>query len=213
MGDDRQIELAFPRHELQTASAYVTHNGECLKSPSVLGAGTALGRTELAIRGIALVSSLAALIFLATDRQTRSFSVYTSVIVQQAAYSDMKALVYSVVTLGIAAVHSAVQILRCLFVASSMKITPSSTFAWTIFLLDQIMTYLILSSAAAAAQAAWLSEQGSDAFSWPKVCYLFEKFCKQVGAGIVALFLAFISLASISAISAFNVFANIDLIE
>lgn len=208
MGEQAQVEMAFAKQQAMMASPSVGDDPASLPSSSCDGAK--LRRAELSLRFVALIASVSALVFLVTDKQTRSFTIYTSVIVQEAIYSDMKALVFSVITLGIVALHSAIQILRCLFSASSMSIAPSSVLAWAIFLLDQIMTYLILSSSAASAQSAWFSEQGSDGFKWPKVCYLYEKFCKQVGTGIIGSFVAFMALLFTSVISAFNLFAQVD---
>ncbi|KAI5082879.1 hypothetical protein GOP47_0002622 [Adiantum capillus-veneris] len=52
--------------------------------------------------------------------------------------------------------YSVLQIVRCLFGPSSTSISPSSATTWTLFLLDQVMTYLILSIVAASAQSGRL---------------------------------------------------------
>lgn len=206
-----QLEMAFAKHQ-QTASPSPSAGGAAsadLASSSSPPScdGAKLRRAELSLRLLALLASVSAFAFLITDKQTRSFLIYTSVVVQEALYSDMKALVFSVITLGIVALYSVSQIARCLFIASATSIQPSSTLAWAIFLLDQIMAYLILSSSAASAQSAYFSEQGNDGFHWAKVCYLYEKFCKQVGIGIIGSFVAFMALVFTSVISAFNLFA------
>lgn len=212
MGEQAQVEMAFAKQQAMMASPSEGsgRGGNRSPLPSSSCDGAKLRRVELSLRLVALLASVSGFVFLVTDKQTRSFTIYTSVIVQEADYSDMKAIVVSVITLGIVALHSAVQSLRCLCSVSSTSIPPSSVLAWTIFLLDQSMTYLILSSSAASAQSAWFSEQGSDGFKWQKVCYLYMKFCKQIGTGIIGSFVAFMALLFTSIISAFILFARVD---
>lgn len=208
MGEHSQLEMAFAAKHQQTASPSAGGAASSSSAPSCDGAK--LRRAELCLRLLALLASVSAFAFLITDKQTRSFVIFTSVVVQEAVYSDMKALIFSVIILGVVALYSVSQIARCLFIATSTSIQPSSTLAWAIFLLDQIMTYLILSASAATAQSAYFSEQGNNGFHWAKVCYLYEKFCKQVGIGIVGSFVAFMALVFTSVISAFNLFACTD---
>ncbi|KAH7443089.1 hypothetical protein KP509_02G018700 [Ceratopteris richardii] len=111
------------------------------------------------------------------------------------------------------AVYSVLQMIRCLCVQSASSIPPSSALSWTIFMFDQLMTYLLLSVSAASAQSAWFAEQGSEGFKWAKVCYLYEKFCQQVGSGMFGAFVACLALAITSVISAFSLFANGDYVQ
>lgn len=212
MGEHSQLEMAFAKHP-QAPSPSLAAASPPPPPPSTFCDGSKLRRAELSLRLVAALASVSAFAFLITDKQTRSFTIFTSVVVQEARYSDMKALVFSVISLAIVAFYSVSQIARCLYSVSSASIPPSSALAWAIFLLDQIMTYLILSSSAASAQSAYFSEQGNDGFKWSKVCYLYEKFCKQVGTGIIGSYVAFMALVFTSVISAFNLFASSDFEE
>jgi uncharacterized protein (TIGR01569 family) len=71
----------------------------------------------------------------------------------------------------------------------------------------QVLAYVILSASSASSQVAWLSEQGNSGYGWMKICNLYGKFCKQVGAGLIAAFLAFLGLLFSSGISSFILFA------
>ena len=73
---------------------------------------------------------------------------------------------------------------------------------------DQVFAYIVLSASSATTQVAWFSQQGNDGLGWLMVCNLYGKFCKQIGAGLVASFLAFLALLFTSGISLFNLFAN-----
>ncbi|KAI5064069.1 hypothetical protein GOP47_0020739 [Adiantum capillus-veneris] len=216
MREQAQVEMAFAKQQQAMASPSAASGGAggdpCSLSSSSCD-GTRLRRSELTLRCVAVIASVSALVFLVTDKQTRSFTIYTSTVIQEAVFSDMKALVSACITLGIVAFYSVLQIVRCLCGPSSTSITPSSATAWTIFLLDQVMTYLILSAAAASAQSAWFSEQGNEGFKWMKVCYLYKKFCMQVGTGIIGSFVTSVAMVFISAISAFNLFARVDYAE
>lgn len=201
MMEHSQAEMAFAK-ELQTsASPIVSRGGLSQGLPDYR-----LRKAELSLRLLACLASIGGFAFLITDHQSRTFQVYVTWITQEAAYSDMKALIYSIISLGIVAVYSFAQFLRCFFVSHGVH--PSSALAWGIFLLDQIMTYFILTSSSASSQTAYFSEQGNAGFQWQKVCYLYERFCKQVGMGIICAFVAFMALVFTSAISAFNLFAS-----
>ena len=51
-----------------------------------------LKRAELSLRLTTFIASLSAFVFLITDKQTNSFQVYTAEIVQEAKFTDAKAL-------------------------------------------------------------------------------------------------------------------------
>lgn len=70
----------------------------------------------------------------------------------------------------------------------------------------QVMAYVTLAAVAAAAQSAVIAKLGQPELQWMKLCGMYEKFCNQVGEGIVSALLVSISMVALSVISAFSLF-------
>jgi len=157
---------------------------------------------EVILRFAMLALALVAAIRVGTDTQTRT--IFT--IEKKAKFSDMKALVFVVVMNGIVASYSLMQGLRCILSICTQSPLTSKPLAWLIFALDQTMAYFSLAAAAAAAESAYLAENGQTEFQWMKVCFLYEKFCHQIGEGLVSTFLVSLSLAIVSGMSAYHLF-------
>lgn len=157
---------------------------------------------EVILRFAMIALALVAAVRVGTDTQTRT--IFT--IEKKAKYSDMKALVFLVVMNGIVASYSLLQGLRCVLSIYTQSPLTSKPLAWLIFALDQTMAYFSLAAAAAAAESAYLAERGQTEFQWMKVCIFYEKFCHQIGEGLVSTFLVSLSMATVSGMSAYHLF-------
>ena len=78
-------------HQTAASTFGVTHSSHASLVPGV--PMSKLKRAEFSLRLTALIASLSAFVFLITDKQTNSFQVYTATIVQEARFTDAKALV------------------------------------------------------------------------------------------------------------------------
>ncbi|XP_065853752.1 CASP-like protein 2B2 [Euphorbia lathyris] len=157
---------------------------------------------ELILRCLICGLGVASAVLIATDTQVREiFSIQ-----KEARYTDMKALVFMVVANGIAAAYSLLQVVRCIVCMIRGSVLFSKPLAWVIFSGDQVMAYLVVSAAAAAAQSAALAKFGQDDLQWMKICDMYEKFCNQIAEGIAAALLVSISMVAVSCISAFSLF-------
>ncbi|KAI5082881.1 hypothetical protein GOP47_0002624 [Adiantum capillus-veneris] len=108
---------------------------------------TWLQHSKPALRCVAIIASISVLVFLMTDKQTSSFTIYTSTVIQEVMFSDMKALVASI-TLGISRLQILVRNQR-----KKVTIITHLIGCDDVGVIDaQVMTYLILSIAAASAQ-------------------------------------------------------------
>lgn len=157
---------------------------------------------EVFLRFVMFALALVAAIRVGTDTQTRT--IFT--IEKKAKFTDVKALVFLVVVNGIVASCSLLQGLRCVLSICTQSPLISKPLAWLIFSLDQTLAYFSLAAAAAAAESAYLAERGQTEFQWMKVCVLYEKFCHQIGEGLVSTFIVSLNMVIVSGMSAYHLF-------
>ncbi|XP_043689637.1 CASP-like protein 2B1 [Telopea speciosissima] len=157
---------------------------------------------ELVLRCVICGLGVLAAALLASDSQVRViFSIQ-----KKAKYTDMKALVFLVIANAMAAAYSFIQGLRCAVSMIRGNILFNRTLAWIIFSGDQVMAYVTVAAIAAVAQSAVIGEFGQPELQWMKTCNIYQKFCNQVGEGIVSAAVVCLSMVTLSCISAFNLF-------
>ncbi|KAL6990647.1 hypothetical protein U1Q18_008765 [Sarracenia purpurea var. burkii] len=158
--------------------------------------------TELVLRFLICGLGVLAAALIGSDTQVKEiFSIQ-----KKARFTDMKVLVFLVVANGLAAAYSLVQGLRCMVSMVRGKALFNKTLAWAIFSGDQLMAYLMLAAAAAAAQSSIFAKFGEPDLQWMKICNLYGKFCNQVGEGLATALIASLSMVILSAVSAFSLF-------
>ncbi|KAJ9566331.1 hypothetical protein OSB04_002297 [Centaurea solstitialis] len=157
---------------------------------------------ELILRTLICGLALVAAVLVATDTQVKE--IFT--IQKKAKFTDMKALVFLVVTNGIAAAYSLVQILRCVVSMVRGSVLFNKPLAWLIFSGDQLMTYMTVAAIGAAAQSAAFAKLGDPELQWMKVCDMYGKFCNQVGEGVASSVFVCASMVIVSGLSAFSLF-------
>ncbi|XP_020234144.1 CASP-like protein 2A1 [Cajanus cajan] len=118
-------------------------------------------------------------------------------------YTDLTAFRYLVHANGICAGYS-------LFSAVIVALPHLSTMsrAWTFFLLDQVLTYLILAAGAASVAVWYLAEKGNSATTWSSACTSFGPFCHKVIASASITFVAFFCYVLLSLISSYKLFTK-----
>ncbi|KAJ4975492.1 hypothetical protein NE237_000598 [Protea cynaroides] len=157
---------------------------------------------ELVLRCVICGLGVLAAALLASDTQVREiFSIR-----KKARFTDMKALVFLVIANGMAAAYSFIQGLRCAVSMIRGNFLFNRTLAWAIFSGDQVMAYVTVAAVAAAAQSGVLGESGQTELQWMKTCNMYQKFCNQVGEGVVSAAVVSLSMVMLSFISAFNLF-------
>ncbi|XP_028754985.1 CASP-like protein 2B1 [Neltuma alba] len=158
--------------------------------------------TELVLRCVVLCLGFLAAVLVATDTQLKQvFSVE-----KKAKFTDMKSLVFFVVANMIAAVYSLIQGLRCVVSMIRGSVLISKPIAWLIFSADQIIAYMMVAAAVAAAQSAVFAKEGQAELQWMRVCNMYGKFCKQVGEGMACALVVSMSMVVLSCVSAFSLF-------
>lgn len=157
---------------------------------------------EVVLRCVVCGLAVLAAVRIGTDTQVKE--IFT--IRKEANFTQMKALVFLVVTNGIASAYSLLQVLRCIASMIRGNVLFNKPLAWAIFSGDQVMAYLTVAAVAAAAQSAVFAKLGQTELQWMKVCDIYGKFCNQVGEGVASSLIVSISTVVLSAISAFNLF-------
>ncbi|QCD77973.1 CASP-like protein 2A2 [Vigna unguiculata] len=120
-------------------------------------------------------------------------------------YTDLGAFKYLVHANGICAGYS-------LFSAVIAAMPRPSTMprAWTFFLLDQVLTYIVLAAGAVSTEVLYLAENGNTATTWSSACGSFGRFCNKVTASIVITFVAVFCYVLLSLISSYKLFTKYD---
>ncbi|KAK1351870.1 hypothetical protein POM88_053875 [Heracleum sosnowskyi] len=138
--------------------------------------------TDLFIRLIALILSLAAAIILGLDKQTKVVPI-TLVstlppikVLATAKYHYLSAFTYFVVANAIACSYGAVSLVLTL----ANKGSKNGGLAKAIIMLDLIMVAVLASAIGAAAAVGHIGHQGNKHVRWNKVCNVFGRFCNQV---------------------------------
>ncbi|KAK7276167.1 hypothetical protein RIF29_17302 [Crotalaria pallida] len=121
------------------------------------------------------------------------------------AYNDLGAFRYLVHANGICAGYS---LLSAVIVALPRPSTMPK--AWTFFLLDQVLTYLILAAGAVSAEVLYLAEKGDPSTTWSSACGSFGQFCHKVTASIAITFVAVVCYVVLSLISSYKLFSKYD---
>ncbi|XP_045787105.1 CASP-like protein 2A2 isoform X2 [Trifolium pratense] len=99
-----------------------------------------------------------------------------------------------------------------LFSAVIVAIPRPSTMprAWTFFLLDQVLTYIILAAGAVLAEVLYLAEKGVPSAAWSSACGSFGSFCHKIKASLIITFVAVVCYVLLSLISSYRLFSKYD---
>ncbi|XP_042458185.1 CASP-like protein 2B1 [Zingiber officinale] len=157
---------------------------------------------EFALRCAITVFGVLTAALTGSNSQTREFFSLQ----RKARFTDMKALVFLVVTTGVVAGFSLIHLIRCVLSMAKGSVLLNMPLAWAIFSVDQAMAYLTLAAVSATMQASVLGKVGQPELQWMKICDLYAKFCKRGEVGLVCAVLVCICMVTVSSMSAFNLF-------
>ncbi|TKY45623.1 CASP protein 2A1 [Spatholobus suberectus] len=152
---------------------------------------------ETFLRLLPIGLSVAALVIMIKNSQENEYG--------SVSYTDLSAFRYLVHANGICAGYS-------LFSAVIVALPRLSTMpgAWAFFLLDQVLTYIILAAGAASAEVLYLAEKGNMATTWSSACSSFVPFCHKVTASTAITFVVVVCYVLLSLISSYKLFSKYD---
>ncbi|KAM7268398.1 hypothetical protein ACFE04_010564 [Oxalis oulophora] len=162
----------------------------------------AIGKAEIFLRlcAILLLVLTACLVGLNSQEEVVFY------VDKKVTYKDLEALVILVYVDSAAAAYNLLQLGRY---SASFKGKSKCSYiclAWVIFLLDQIASYIVLATTAAATEHSMLVVTGVEVFQWLKWCNRFTRFCFQIGGALACSYVASGAMAFASFISAFRLF-------
>ncbi|KAK3002625.1 hypothetical protein RJ639_020466 [Escallonia herrerae] len=158
---------------------------------------TRMRTAETLLRVLPMALCVVALLVMLKDSQSNDFGSLS--------YSSLGAFRYLVHANGICAGYS---LLSAIVAAVPRPSTMSR--AWTFFLLDQVLTYLILAAGAVSLEVVFLAYNGDKAITWSEACVSFGGFCHKATASIVITFGVVICYVVLSLISSYRLFSKYD---
>ncbi|CAI9757139.1 unnamed protein product [Fraxinus pennsylvanica] len=173
-------------------------NSQIEKGPTEDERGSSTMRTaETLLRILPMALCVVALVIMLKDSQTNEFgSLY---------YSDIGAFRYLVHASGICAGYS---LLSAIAAAIPKQLTMSR--AWTFFVLDQLLTYIILAAGAISTEVVYLAYKGDATITWSQTCGSFGGFCRRATASIAITFIVTLCYAGLTLISSYRLFSKYD---
>ncbi|CAJ1941088.1 unnamed protein product [Sphenostylis stenocarpa] len=145
-------------------------------------AGVDYFKFDVILRFFLFAASLVSVVVMVTGNQTK-FLPFP----RPAKFRYSPALVYFVAALSVTGLYSIITILASLY---ALKNPALKTKLLLHFLLwDALILGIIASATGTAGSVAYLGLKGNDHTGWVKICNVYDKFCRHVGASVaVALF-------------------------
>ncbi|XP_070037998.1 CASP-like protein 2A1 [Nicotiana tomentosiformis] len=172
-----------------------------MRSPQGLedenGSNSSMQRAETMLRLLPMALCVVALVIMLKNSQTNDFGSLS--------YSDLGIFRYLVHANGIGAAYS---LLSAIVVAVPRPTTMPK--AWTFFLLEQILTYVILAAGAASTEVVYLAYKGDTAVTWSETCGSFGGFCRKATESVAITFIVGLCYVGISRISSYRLFSKYD---
>ncbi|GMJ10009.1 CASP-like protein 2A1 [Hibiscus trionum] len=158
---------------------------------------TSMRTAETMLRLVPMALGVAALVVMLKDSQSNEFG--------SVSYSDLGAFRYLVHANGICAGYSLLSA-----VIAAMPRPSTMPRAWTFFLLDQILTYLILGAAAVSTEVLYLANKGDSAITWSAACGSFAGFCHKATTSVIITFVTVLFYVVLSLVSSYRLFTKFD---
>ncbi|CAL9162406.1 unnamed protein product, partial [Musa hybrid cultivar] len=117
-------------------------------------------------------------------------------------YADLTAFKYLVYANGVCAAYS---LFSAFYVAVPRPMTLSRS--WTLFFLDQVLTYAILAAGTMSAEIMYLAHYGDVKVTWSKECNVFGSFCKRATTSVGITFASVACYVLLSLVSSYRLFS------
>lgn len=156
-----------------------------------------LRSAETMLRLVPVALCVSALVVMLKSSQTSDFG--------SVSYSDLGAFRYLVHANGICAGYSLLSA-----IIAAMPRPSTMPRAWTLFFLDQVLTYVILGAGAVATEVVYLAHKGDNAIAWSEACGSFGGFCHKATASVIITFVVVAFYAVLSLISSYKLFSKYD---
>ncbi|CAA7049002.1 unnamed protein product [Microthlaspi erraticum] len=166
------------------------------------GSALELNRTERTVETVLRVASMAlSIVGLVIMIKNSISNDYGSL-----SYSNLGAFKYLVNANGVCAAYS-------LFSAVAIVVIPcpiSKLRVWTLFLLDQVVTYAVLAAGAVGAETVYLTYKGNLSITWSSACDYYGVFCHKALVSVLLTFLVTALYILLSLISSYRLFTRFE---
>ncbi|XP_057431028.1 CASP-like protein 2A2 [Lotus japonicus] len=189
---DKETAVAAARSPMQLMMGTAASGGEELEG----NGATTLRSLETFLRLLPIGLCVSALVLMLKNSQENDYGSVD--------YTDLGPFRYLVHANGICAGYS---LLSAVFVAVPRP-SPTMSRAWTFFLLDQVLTYIILGAGAASTEVLYLMEKGDAGTTWSSACGSFGRFCNKLTATTAITFVAVLCYVLLSIISSYKLFTK-----
>ncbi|KFK38804.1 hypothetical protein AALP_AA3G162100 [Arabis alpina] len=151
---------------------------------------------ETVLRITSMALSIAGLVIMIKNSISNDFGSLS--------YSNLGAFKYLVNANGICATYS---LLSALFVIA-IPCPISKLRVWTLFLLDQVVTYAVLAAGVVSAETVYLAYKGNTSITWSSACDYYGVFCHKALVSVIFTFVVSVLYMSLSLISSYRLFSR-----
>ncbi|KAJ0264047.1 CASP-like protein 2A2 [Hirschfeldia incana] len=166
------------------------------------GSTLELNRTERTVETVLRVASMAlsiaSLVIMIKNSISNDFGSLS--------YSTLGAFKYLVTANGVCATYS---LLSAIFVIA-IPCPTSKPKLWTLFLLDQVITYAVLAAGAVSAETVYLAYKGNLNITWSSACDYYGIFCHKALFSVILTLLVSVLYVSLSFISSYRLFSRFE---
>ncbi|XP_060197810.1 CASP-like protein 1 [Lycium barbarum] len=153
--------------------------------PATRGPTDYFAVADVVLRFLVFASALVSVVVMSTSKQTEISP--PSPVPRPAKFNHSPAFIYFVAALSVAGFFSIITTMGSLY--SLLKPGCSAKIISHFIIIDVLLLGIVASATGAAASVAYLGLKGNKHVPWGKVCGMYGKFCRYLGASIgVSLF-------------------------
>ncbi|XP_073050310.1 CASP-like protein 1 [Primulina eburnea] len=144
---------------------------------------------EVVLRFLLFASALVAVVVLVTSKQTKGFQFppFPMLVKRTAKFNHSPALIYLVAALSVTGFYAIFSTLLSFY--SLLKPGSFTKALSHLIILDVLLLGIVASATGAAGGVAYIGLKGNSHVGWMKVCNMYGKFCRHVGASVaISLF-------------------------
>ncbi|KNA24831.1 hypothetical protein SOVF_012170 [Spinacia oleracea] len=165
------------------------------------------GGVDVILRVLLLAASIAAVVVMVTSNQTETVPTPRGPMRAPAKFHHSPAFIYFVVALSITGVYSIITSIASLSSMRKSKV-PAKLF-WILLLHDVLILGIVASATGAAGGVGYIGLKGNTHVRWMKICNLYGKFCRHIGASILVSLFAAVVLVLLVVLDGYSLYRRI----
>ncbi|KAL0900120.1 hypothetical protein Bca101_084081 [Brassica carinata] len=176
------------------------------------GSALELNRTERTVETVLRVASMALsianLVIMIKNSISNDFGSlsYSTLGAFKCTLSLSLSRKYLVTANGVCATYSLLSVIFLIAIPCPI----SKLRLWTLFLLDQVVTYAVLAAGAVSAETLYLAYKGNLNITWSSACDYYGIFCHKALVSVILTFLVSVLYMSLSFISSYRLFSRFE---